>query len=112
MLKMHSLYETRIIVEDEIPELDVIVFSLQEALPHEDNNTVIATVLKSKQLLSSNSILSGFKDGEHLVQSSYSSAHTVVTIQSEIKCDSKCSKYQYYGYCAHTVCIVLKEKKN
>ena len=50
------------------------MFLLQDALVNEDKDVVIAMVLKSKELIASNSLLKGFSPVQYLVKSLSSSS--------------------------------------
>ena len=50
-------------------DIDSLVFLLQDALANEDKDAVMAMVLKSKELVASNSLLKGFSPGQYLVKS-------------------------------------------
>ena len=50
-------------------DLDSLVFLLQEALVNKDKDVVISMVLKSKELIASNSLLKGFSPVQYLVKS-------------------------------------------
>ena len=48
----------------QFPDLDSLVFLLQDALVNENKDVVIAMVFKSKELIASNSLLKGFLTGQ------------------------------------------------
>ena len=48
----------------QFPDLDSLVFLLQDAAVNENKDVVIAMVFKSKELIASNSLLKGFLTGQ------------------------------------------------
>ena len=85
----------------QFPDLDCLVFLLQDALANEDKDVVMAMVLKSKEFIASNSLLKGFAPGQYLVKSLSNSAGSpdVVSVGgNNISCDKVCPKCQRFGY--------------
>ena len=94
------------------PDLDSLVFLLQDALAKEDKDVVMAMVLKSKKLIVSNSLLKGFSPDHYIVKSLSNSSGSprVVSIGgNNIRCDKVCPKYQCFGYCSHCLVVAMKE---
>ena len=52
----------------QFPDLDSLVFLLQDALVNKHKDVLMAMVLKSKELIASNFLLKGFPPGQYLVK--------------------------------------------
>ena len=96
----------------QFPDLDSLVFLLQDTLANEDKDVVMAMVLKSKKSIASNSLLRCFSPGQCLVKSLSNpsrSPHIVSVGGYNIKCEKVCHRYQRFGYCSRCLDVAVIE---
>ena len=96
----------------QFPDLESLVYLLQDALANGDKDVVMAMVLKSKDLIASNSLLKGFSPGQYLVKSLSNpsgSLHAVSIGGNSISCDKVSPEYQRFAYYSHYLVVPVKE---
>ena len=96
----------------QFPDPDSLVFLWQDALANEDKDVLMAMVLKSKELIASNSRLEGFASGQYLVKSLSNPSgnpHVVSVCGNNIMCDKVCPGHQRFEYCSHCLAVAMKE---
>ena len=76
------------LANETLPDIDSIVFLLEETLPNVDRNLLIGLVQKSLELVRTDSIKPGFLNGQYFVKYySNSAPHNVSVTEKNIKCD-------------------------
>ena len=75
-----------------------------------DRNSLIGMVQKSLELVRTDSIKSGFLNGQYFVKSySNGAPHNVSVAEKNIKCDQACPQYRDNCYCSHALSLAIIE---
>ena len=91
-----------------LPDIDSIVFLLEDALPNVDRNSLIGMVQKSLELLRTDSIKPGFLNGQCFVKSySNYATHNVSVTEKNIKCYQAYPRYRDNYYCSHALSVAI-----
>ena len=98
------------LANETLPDIDSVVFLLEEALSNVDRNSLIGMVQKSLELVRTDSIKSGFLNGQYFVKSySNGAPHNVSVAEKNIKCDQACPQYRDNCYCSHALSLAIIE---